>query len=936
MDTDTDLVNAALAGDKSAFGELVLRHQGNIYRFVYRIINNSFDTADIVQETFISAYQNLRKLRYKDKFSAWLCKIAKNQCLMWVRDRVTIEDLGSCQPPTPEEIMIERELYENVMRAISRLPAHNRRAVEMFYLEGMSYSDIQKELGITKGTLGRWLHEARIELCKNIQKAYQCIVFMANALKPARTFISTSAVSVTKCLIISLVLHTLIFLQPSIIGINWSGSNGNVKSGGLFIEAFLTEITDSVPIPVLSKDAMPKSGLRAANSVKAFGNKSFRNTEFKPAKLKLPVSNGSVQNKGYDRAADMINISIPIKELSRDFKYFGSESGHKEETRKQDPVEGKQDLLMAESIMPESDNQLDLNDEVEQPDQDIPMNQEYALSHTWQNKLHIVPRDMAIDNYGNLYISGGDNSVYKYNPDGELVLKLGSKGAAPGYFSNPGGISADDNGYVYVADGNNYRIQKFSQHGMFIAEWGKRGSGKGMFKDPRDVAVDRSGHIYAIDFRNNCVQKFNSKGLMMTMWGQNGSSDGYFRSPTDIAVDKIGLVYVVDHGNKRIQVFRSDGEFYAKIKIDALQGFSSDIAVDSWEGIFVANPREHCVQKYGINGRLIATLELKISDGDQLASSIPTSVALDNSGNVFVGSLDKSIRIFTPSKKQQEYAFQRSMNITNVGGIEYISIDNSCCIYITDVAASIIRKYSPEGEFIYKFGGSGKANRQFQQPRGIVVDQMGNIYVADCGNNRIQKLDPEGDFISKWGTYGNGDGQFNNPRHVAIDSSGNIYVTDTGNNRIQKFSPNGRFLSKFGEKGNQDGQFNSPGGIAFDAQGNIYVADTGNNRVQKFDQYGAFLAQCGVKGSGDGEFNQPSSVSVDESGNILVADTYNHRIQKFTPDGDFICKWGSPGIGDNQFFAPAFAMPDSSGNIYVSDMGSRKIKVFRQVRENWN
>jgi len=69
MMTDMELVIATLSGDKSAFGELVLRYQKDVYRLVYRIIKNPSDTSDIVQETFINAYQNLGKLKDKGKFS---------------------------------------------------------------------------------------------------------------------------------------------------------------------------------------------------------------------------------------------------------------------------------------------------------------------------------------------------------------------------------------------------------------------------------------------------------------------------------------------------------------------------------------------------------------------------------------------------------------------------------------------------------------------------------------------------------------------------------------------------------------------------------------------------------------------------------------------------------------------------------------------------
>jgi len=129
MDRDVNLINATLSDDKSAFGILVSLYQKKVYRFVYRIISNSSDASDIVQDTFISAYQNLDQLKDKDKFSTWLFQIAKNLCVDWIRKRqsnlLAIEEELSNErlhlPPAPDEIMIEQETYRHIMMLIALL-----------------------------------------------------------------------------------------------------------------------------------------------------------------------------------------------------------------------------------------------------------------------------------------------------------------------------------------------------------------------------------------------------------------------------------------------------------------------------------------------------------------------------------------------------------------------------------------------------------------------------------------------------------------------------------------------------------------------------------------------------------------------------------------------------------------------------------------------
>ncbi len=65
----------------------------------------------------------------------------------------------------------------------------------------------------------------------------------------------------------------------------------------------------------------------------------------------------------------------------------------------------------------------------------------------------------------------------------------------------------------------------------------------------------------------------------------------------------------------------------------------------------------------------------------------------------------------------------------------------------------------------------------------IAVDDDDNVYVADTDNHRIQKqkFSPDGNFIKKWGSYGTGDGEFDRPFGILLDNSGNVYVTDSGN-----------------------------------------------------------------------------------------------------------------------------------------------------------
>lgn len=289
MGTDLELVNATLSGDKSAFGVLVSRYQTQVYRLAYRIVSNSSAASDVAQEALLKAYQNLEQLKDRSKFPLWLFQIAKNQSISWIRkyqeNLAAVEDeLDNDRlhlPPAPDEILIQRELHEQVMEAIAKLPEHNRKAAQMFYLEDRSYSEIQDELGITKGTLGRLLYEARVELRKSLKRAYQgVLLWVSNGLKrmlrliPGQigTIADTSILSTAKYLVISIMLHLVFFAGISITALLWGTSNGtnNRADYDSVVDTSLAKsrVSDLMPLPLYIHAKLPSRRHTRRNSLK--------------------------------------------------------------------------------------------------------------------------------------------------------------------------------------------------------------------------------------------------------------------------------------------------------------------------------------------------------------------------------------------------------------------------------------------------------------------------------------------------------------------------------------------------------------------------------------------------------------------------------------------------------------------------------------------
>ena len=158
----------------------------------------------------------------------------------------------------------------------------------------------------------------------------------------------------------------------------------------------------------------------------------------------------------------------------------------------------------------------------------------------------------------------------------------------------------------------------------------------------------------------------------------------------------------------------------------------------------------------------------------------------------------------------------------------------------------------------YMDGTNGGA--QFDHPEGVAVDTKGNLYVADRFNQVIRKMTLVGQnwvvttLAGQPGVSGyfdspnSGSAQFNEPRGVAVDTMGNVFVADTGNNVIREITPSGGVSTIAGSyqvyaglplggyangPGLGGAMFDFPTGIAVDSADNLYVADYNNNVIRK-------------------------------------------------------------------------------------------------------
>jgi len=151
---DLPLVRRAQAGDRTAFEELIRAHARLVWASVYGWVRDPAWTEDLVQDTFLKAWEAIRDLKQPETFRGWLLAIARR--LSWRQAEVSGRtDLMAAVPekPAPADAEDPEEAREEVQKALARLPERYRVPVTLHFLNGLEYGAIGKLTGLANGSL---------------------------------------------------------------------------------------------------------------------------------------------------------------------------------------------------------------------------------------------------------------------------------------------------------------------------------------------------------------------------------------------------------------------------------------------------------------------------------------------------------------------------------------------------------------------------------------------------------------------------------------------------------------------------------------------------------------------------------------------------------------------------------------------------------------
>jgi DNA-binding beta-propeller fold protein YncE len=260
--------------------------------------------------------------------------------------------------------------------------------------------------------------------------------------------------------------------------------------------------------------------------------------------------------------------------------------------------------------------------------------------------------------------------------------------------------------------------------------------------------------------------------------------------PYGMAVDSKNRLYVADQKVGAIFIFNTETKATELIRngFEAHFGMINGIAVDDDDRIFVSDGRNAKVLVFGANRKI----EAQINEGlvDPLGLAIDTERRLlyvvdTKQDQVLVYDADtlKLLRRIGTGGKKHELTTPGDFALpTNV------ALDKDGNVYVTDTLNWRVEIFDADGNFLSQFGQHCDAIGCFQRPKGIAVDSDGHVWVVDTGMALVQIYNRQGDLLAYFGGPGRQLGRFNDPMGIAIDKNNRVFVSEQYPwGRVQQF-----------------------------------------------------------------------------------------------------------------------------------------------------
>lgn len=185
---ELELVEKAKNGDIRAFEHLMKTTSGRIYNLGYRLLRNKEDAADVMQETYMTAYEHLPRFKGNSSFSTWLYRIATNFALMKMRKekgrkvplarlKETEDSVYETEFPdwsdSPVDHLKNQELKEILDKEINALPPKYRSVFVLHDIEGLSIAEVAEILSLSEAAVKTRSHRSRLYLREKLSEYFR-------------------------------------------------------------------------------------------------------------------------------------------------------------------------------------------------------------------------------------------------------------------------------------------------------------------------------------------------------------------------------------------------------------------------------------------------------------------------------------------------------------------------------------------------------------------------------------------------------------------------------------------------------------------------------------------------------------------------------------------------------------------------------------------
>jgi len=225
-----------------------------------------------------------------------------------------------------------------------------------------------------------------------------------------------------------------------------------------------------------------------------------------------------------------------------------------------------------------------------------------------------APASVAFDSKGHMFVlTRGDKAFFEFDQRGAFVRAFGDK-----LFTRAHGLRIDREGNLWATDVGAHIVTKFNPRGDVLLTLGTKGeagewneaAGSRKFNQPNDIAIGANGDVFVVQGHtpgpngDARVLKFDKNGRFLKSWGGKGAGPGQFQVAHGIDIDRKGQLWVADRENQRVEIFTADGKFVRDIKY---AGLPCGLKIGR-RSIFMVNGFAGQLLELDLDGKVIAAL----------------------------------------------------------------------------------------------------------------------------------------------------------------------------------------------------------------------------------------------------------------------------------------------------------------------------------------